>query len=80
MTAAAPPSPTTLRATHWDGPAPHEGDLLVTRAGSWYRVVVAVAGAGVGHWRLEVLRLGKARPAEADDPELTVFAWMWARR
>lgn len=79
MTAPAG-TPCTLRSTSWDGPGPVEGDLLTTRAGSWYLVLAVAAGAGVGHYRLDVLRMGKTRPVEADDPEMRIFRWTWAPR
>lgn len=72
--------PCTLRSTSWDGPAPDVGDLLTTRAGSWYLVVGVAEGAGLGHYRLQCVRMGKTRPVEADDPDRSVFSWTWARR
>lgn len=73
-------TPCTLRSNAWDGPGPAEGDLLVTKAGSWYLVLGVVAGAGVGHYRLDVVRMGKTRPMAADDPDARVFGWTWASR
>lgn len=74
-------SPTcTLRSTEWDGPAPATGDLLCTTAGTWYLVLDVASGAGLGQYRLHVLRMGKARPPAADEPDATVWRWRWAPR
>lgn len=70
----------TLRSHSWDGPAPAAGDLLVTRAGSWYLVVDVREGAGVGHYAMTCERLGKDRPVEADDLGRAVYRWTWAPR
>lgn len=70
----------TLRSTEWDGPAPAEGDLLCTTAGSWYLVLAVAAGAGLGHYRLTCARMGKTRPMAADEPDATVWRWRWAPR
>lgn len=70
----------TLRSWGWDGPAPAAGDLLVTRAGSWYLVVEVREGAGLGHYTLTCYRLGKDRPVEAADQGRAVFGWSWSRR
>lgn len=69
-----------LRSTSWDGPTPDVGDLLTTRGGSWYVVLDVAQGAGLGHFRLRVLRCGKRRPVEADDSSRSIFRWTWARR
>lgn len=70
----------TLRSHSWDGPAPAEGDLLVSTGGSWYLVLAVAAGAGLGHYRLDCSRMGKTRPMAADLPDATIWRWRWAPR
>jgi hypothetical protein len=73
-------TPCTLRSTSWDGPPPAPGDLVCTTAGSWYLVTTVAAGAGVGHYRLGVVRRGRQRPPEADEADATVWLWTWLPR
>lgn len=75
---SAPGTPATLTATSWTGRPPEPGDLVATDAGSWY-LVDAVRPTSRGGYRLGVVRLGRRRPAEADDGR-SVIAWRWDHR
>lgn len=49
-----------LRSHAWDGPAPTPGDVLVTDDGRLLVRSVA-AGAGIGHYRLDVVPVDDER-------------------
>lgn len=62
----------------WDGPLPVEGDFLLTRAGSCYRIDRVVEGRVKPVSRLECTRLEKNAVAEGE-PGVFMWGW-WPRR